>query len=319
VARETKAERRLLNRFLVAVYANPYAMLGLATLFWAGNVIASRLAVGHVSPMALTTLRWAGVLILLPLLLRGLRPGDLAVLRARAGYVLTMGALGFTTFNAAYYLAAHFTTAVNIGIIQGSIPGLVFLLAYFVRGTPARARQIGGMMATLLGVAVVATRGDIAAVLALSFNVGDLLMLGACLVYAVYTVRLPDRPVVGGLSFFAGLAVAAFVTSLPLLGTEIAAGLFLAPTPFGWAVVAYCAIFPSVLSQIFFIRGVELVGPGRAGLFVNLVPVFAAVLAVAILGERFHTYHGVALALVLGGLLFAEHARTRTGPPPAAG
>jgi drug/metabolite transporter (DMT)-like permease len=130
--------------------------------------------------------------------------------------------------------------------------------------------------------------------------------------YEIYTVLLPDRPAVGAMSFFAGLSVAAFLTSLPLLAVEIATGHYTPPTLAGWTAVVYCAIFPSVLSQIFFIRGVQLVGPGRAGVFVNLIPVFASILAVVVLGETFHLFHAVALALVGGGILYAERAGRRT-------
>jgi drug/metabolite transporter (DMT)-like permease len=297
-------------RPLPRLYGNAYLVLSGASLFWAGNVVASRLAVGEVSPMALTAFRWLGVLAILAVIARRSLARDWPVMRERLGYVAVMGTLGFTAFNAFYYVAAHFTSAVNIGIIQGGIPGMVFLLAFLVRGTRARPAQLVGMLATLVGVAVVATKGDLAALAGLAFNFGDLLMVGACAVYAVYTVLLPDRPAVSGLSFFAGLSIAAFLTSLPLLAGEIALGRFQAPTPFGWLAVAYCAVFPSVLSQILFVRGVELIGPGRAGIFVNLIPVFASVLAVGVLGESFHVYHAAALALVIGGILWAERARS---------
>lgn len=301
-----------MTRALTALYGSPYAVLCLANLFWAGNVIVGRLAVGEVSPMGLTTFRWAGVLILLPFIAGASVRRDWPVMRKRLGYVMAMGALGFTSFNALFYIAAHFTTAVSMGILQGAIPGLVFLLAFFVRGTPAGWRQIAGMAATLVGVAVVATQGDLTALAALRFNFGDVLMLGTCLVYALYAVLLPDRPAVAGISFFAGLSVAAFLTSLPLLAIEIATGHFEVPTTAGWLAVAYTTLFPSVLSQVFFIRGVELIGPGRAGVFVNLIPVFASILAVAVLGESFHLYHAVALALVGGGILYAERTGRRS-------
>lgn len=295
-------------RTFTSLYDNAYLVLAAAALFWAGNVIASRIAVGDVSPMVLTTFRWGVALAILLVVARGPVKRDWPLLKGRWGYLAFMGTLGFTAFNAFYYVAAHFTSAVNIGIIQGGIPGLVFLIAYFARGTRAGWAQLFGMGVTLVGVAVVATRGDVAAIATLGFNLGDILMLGACLAYAIYTVFLPDRPKVNGLTFFAGLAVTGFLSSLPLLAAEVALGAFQAPTAVGWATVAYCGVFPSVLSQIFFVRGVELIGPGRAGLFVNLIPVFAAVLAVGILGEPFHAYHGVALALVLGGILTAERA-----------
>ena len=94
-----------------------------------------------------------------------------------------------------------------------------------------------------------------------------------------------------GLVFFAAMAGVAFLTSLPLLAVEIAQGTVQWPTAKGWLVLLYVGLFPSLLSQIFFMRGVELIGPARAGLFVNLVPVFGALLAVLLLGEPFALYH----------------------------
>ncbi|PKR89261.1 EamA family transporter [Pleomorphomonas diazotrophica] len=291
------------------LYGRPYLLLVLSPLFWAGNAVASRLAVGEVSPMALTTFRWSGVLLLLALFAMKPIMADWPVMKGRLPYMLAMGALGFTFFNAFFYIAAHFTSAVNIGIIQGALPGLVFVFAYLIAGTRAGSGQLAGMATTLVGVGVIAVKGDLSTLASLDFNAGDLMMLGACVVYALYTVLLPRRPKIAGLSFFAGLSVAAFLTSLPFLAAEIAMGQYVAPTPFGWAVVAYCAVFPSVVSQVFFVRGVELVGPGRAGVFINLIPVFGSLLAVLVLGESFRPYHALALALVLGGIFWAEWSK----------
>jgi len=297
--------------FWSRLYGRPYLLLTLSPLFWAGNTVASRLAVGEVSPMALTTYRWSGVLLLLVLFAHKPIVADWAVMKGRLPYMLAMGALGFTSFNAFFYIAAHFTSAVNIGIIQGALPGLVFVFAYLIAGTRAGSGQLAGMTTTLVGVGVIAVKGDASTLASLDLNAGDLMMLGACVVYALYTVLLPRRPKIAGISFFAGLSVAAFLTSLPFLAAEIAIGQYVAPTPFGWLVVAYCAVFPSVISQIFFVRGVELVGPGRAGVFINLIPVFASVLAVLVLGESFQPYHALALALVLGGIFWAEWSKRR--------
>jgi drug/metabolite transporter (DMT)-like permease len=131
-------------------------------------------------------------------------------------------------------------------------------------------------------------------------------MIVACVAYAIYTVALRRRPAVPGLVFFSAMAAVAFLLSLPLLAAEIVAGDVVWPDAQGFAILAYVTLFPSLLSQLFFMRGVELIGPGRAGLFVNLVPVFGAILAVGLLGEPFRPYHALGLALVLGGIWLAE-------------
>jgi drug/metabolite transporter (DMT)-like permease len=128
----------------------------------------------------------------------------------------------------------------------------------------------------------------------------------ACLLYAGYAVALRNRPAVSPLSVFAVLACVALISSFPLLAFEIITGEVQWPTAQGWVVVALVALLPSFIAQIFFIQGVGLIGPGRAGLFINLVPVFSAVLAVLILNENFQWFHGMALVLVLGGIAVAE-------------
>jgi drug/metabolite transporter (DMT)-like permease len=276
---------------------------------WAGNAIASRLAVGEVSPMALVTLRWVVVVVIVGFAVRRTFVAEWPSLRPRWRSVALMGALGYTAFNALFYAAAHHTTAVNITILQGAIPIVVLVGALLAFGTRIRPLQAVGAAVTLLGVATVAARGDPRTLAGLSFNIGDLWMIAASIFYAGYTLGLRARPPVSGLVFFAAMAGAAVVTSLPLLAYEAATGTLQWPTPKGWAVLAYVSLGPSLLSQIFFMRGVELIGPGRAGLFANLVPIFGAFGAATLLGEAFAPYHAVALCLVLGGIWLAERRK----------
>jgi len=292
-----------------AIFGNAYVLLTLTTLSWGGNAVASRLAVGDISPMALTTCRWLGVAILILMFARGRVAADWPELRKRLPYLLMLGAVGFTMFNTLMYTAAHTTGAINIGIIQGSIPVFVLIGAYLAYRTPVSLVQGLGVATTIGGVALVAFQGDVARLQTLTFNLGDLLITIACLLYAGYTVALRRRPPVSGIAMFSVMAFAALVTSLPLLTAEIALGDFFWPTAKGWAIVGFVVIFPSFVAQIFFLRSVDLIGPGRAGVFVNLVPIFASALSVLILGEEFQVFHGAALVLVLGGIWLAERGK----------
>ena len=284
----------------------PYLVLLLTAVFWAGNAIAGRLAVGEISPMVLTCLRWVIVVAVLVPIFGSQILSERPVLGSRWRSILLMGVFGFTAFNALFYLAAHHTSAVSLTILQGSIPVLVLLGTVLFFRTRVRPLQVVGMGVTLVGVVAVAAKGDLTVLRTLALNIGDVWMLAACVFYAGYTLGLRDRPAVPGFVFFTTMAVVAFLTSLPLLAMEIIQGAVQWPTPRGWAVLLYVGLFPSLLSQIFFMRGVELIGPGRAGLFVNLVPVFGALLAVVILGEPVALYHAVGLVLVLGGIALAE-------------
>ncbi len=227
-----------------------------------------------------------------------------------------MGALGYTAFNALFYVAAHRTSALNLSIIQGGIPALVLLGARAALGVRFTPLQALGALVTMAGVATIAAEGDLAKLLALAFNSGDAVMLIAVALYAGYTVGLRERPPVSGLSLLAGMALAAFVTSLPPMLWEIASGGFVWPTAAGLLTPVYVALGPAFASQMFYMRGVELIGPGRAGVFVNLVPVFGAIMAVVLLGEPFEAYHVVALILVVGGIAIAQKGAVRKSPSP---
>ncbi len=286
-----------------------YLFLTCTTLFWGCNAVFSRLAVGEVSPLTLVTLRWVCVLSLVLIFARKDVKRDWPKLKPRLGYFMIMGATGFTGFNALFYVAAHYTTALNIGIIQGAMPVIVFLGSFILFRTPVTLSQMLGVAVTLVGVAVVTSAGSLDALLSLAFNEGDILVLIAAIIYGVYTVALRFKPDVSALSFFAVLAFAAFLTCLPLLAYEIYSGQAQMPTQTGWILILAIAILPSFLAQLLFINGVTLIGPGRAGIFINLVPIFAAIMAVLFLSESFEIYHGAALLLVLGGIWLAERGK----------
>ena len=281
-------------------------MLTLCALFWAGNTVAGRLAIGQITPFTLVLMRWVLVICVLWPLYGAQVRAHWAEIWPKRWRVLTMATLGFTGFNALFYVGAQYTTAINIGILQGSIPVFVLMGAFAAHGTRPTLLQLVGVAITALGVVVVATHGQPMALLELALNKGDIAMLLACILYAFFTVALRDRPQMPGAAFFTLLAVIAAITSLPLVAFEALTTGLMMPTLQGWLVTLWVAIFPSCLSQLLYLRGVDLIGPSRAGVFVNLVPVFAAVLAVVLINEPFATYHAVALGLVIGGIWVAQ-------------
>ena len=295
-----------LRRAVDALYASPPLLLVLTMLFWAGNAIAGQLAKGEVSPLQLVLFRWIGVTAIMWPLFGRQALAQWHVARPRIGRVILMAIFGFTGFNVLFYLASLETSGVNIGILQGSIPVMVLLGAFIAHGTRVTALQALGVTVTLVGVVLVATRGVPWQALAIGLNRGDLLMLLACLLYAVYAVLLVGRPAMPGAVFFTLMAPIATITAIPPAIVEAMAPDYTMPSLDGWLIILYVAIFPSCLAQLFFLRGVDLIGPGRAGVYNNLVPVFAAVLAVALLGQAFNWYHGLALVLVIGGIFIAQ-------------
>ncbi len=283
-----------------------YVLMIFTTSCWGANVILGKVAVGEISPMLLVTLRWLVVLILLVLFARKHLLRDWPVLRNHLVFVGLMGSAGFTGFNALFYTAAHSTSAINIGILQGAIPVFVLLGTFTLYRSRITRLQACGVAVTLIGVIIVASGGDLAQLQSLSVNPGDLFMLLACFFYAAYSIGLSRRPAVSALGLFTALAFVAFISSLPLLAIEVSNIGFKAPGLTGWIVVALVALLPSLVAQISFIHSVSLIGPARAGVFINLVPVFASIMAVFYLQESFEYFQAVALALVLGGIWLSE-------------
>jgi drug/metabolite transporter (DMT)-like permease len=308
-----------LPRFAAGGAVEAYLLLTFTMACWGANAVASRLLVGEASPMVITWLRW----LIVTLLVLSLAGRSLVASRHELGrhwlQITLMAASGFTIFNALFYISAHYTTAVNIAILQGAIPVFVFVGAAAFFGTRLALLQIVGIAATLIGVAVVATAGHILSLAAFRFNRGDALMLIACVLYAGYTLALRNRPRVPALAFFTALSFVALLTSTPLLGYEMVSGTALWPSAKGWLVLAFTAIFPSLFGQLAYMRGVRLIGPGRAGLFTNLVPIFGALFGVAVLSEPFAFFHLTGLMLVTGGILVAEAAGRRREASAAAG
>lgn len=290
-----------------------YFYLCITSLFWGGNSVAGKMAVGHVSPMMLTTLRWLIALAVILVLMTPQIRRDWEKIRQHWLQLLAYGAVGFTLFNAFLYSAVKYTSAINAVILQAGIPMLIFLFNFALFRTQASIAQVIGFTVTLIGVLTTAAHGDLASLLRLQFNFGDALMILACIVYAVYTVALRWRPAIHWQSFIAVPAFGALISSVPLLAWEFESGNAIMPDATGWAIVLYAAIFPSLMSQVLYVRGVEMIGSNRAGLFINAIPVFGTLLSVLLVGETFQLFHLAAMLLVLGGIAIAERGRPK--PP----
>ncbi len=294
-----------------AYHLRAYLLLIVTTLCWGLNAIFGKLAINEISPMQLVTFRWLGVVILLTIFARKHIVRDWPILRRHLPFLCFMGSCGFTAFNALFYVAAHHTSAINIGILQGSIPIYVLLGSWLAWRHQITRVQVLGCFTTMLGVIIVASGGDWNELQSLSVNRGDLFMLIACLLYAAYSIGLSRRPNVSALGLFAIMATVAWLVSIPLVAIETYQLGWQMPTLTGWTIALLTTLLPSLVAQTFFIKSVALIGPGRAGVFVNLVPVFASIMAVVFLHETFQAHHAFSLILVLGGIGLSEMGRVK--------
>ena len=300
----------MIRSLVDGLYARPYHLLTLAAIFWACNAIAGQLARGEITAMQHVLVRWIfGAGIMWAIYGRQVI-AHWAVARASMKRIVVMTVFGFTGFNILFYLASFNTSGVNIGILQGSVPVFVILFGLILHRTLISPLQTLGVMGTILGVIVVATQGTPRLALGMDFNDGDLIMLAACASYAFYAILLKHRPDMPGAVLFTLMSGIALVASVPPVLVEMALADegYAAPTTFGVLLTLFVAVFPGILAQQFFLRGVDLIGPQRAGIFTNLVPVFASALAVVVLGQVFALYHALALVLVLGGIWLAQRS-----------
>ena len=295
-----------LEKYGVNASIQAYCLLILTTLCWGLNAVFARMTAGEISPMLLVSIRWLGTLVLLVLFARRTILEGLPTIRLHIGYTFLMGLVGLGGFGTLIYYSAYYTTAVNIGIIQGAMPAIVLVGSCWFFRTSVNLVQIVGIVVTMLGVVFVSISGELENMMSLSFNNGDLMMLIAVVFYGAYTVGLRRKHNLSSMVLFASVVGWAFISTLPLTIYEFASGRTVWPDENVWIIVGLIVLLPSFLSQICFIASVKLIGPARSGVFVNLVPVFASVLAVQLLGETFELYHGISLLLVLSGIYIFE-------------
>jgi drug/metabolite transporter (DMT)-like permease len=289
----------------------PYLLLILTTLFWSGNFVLSRGMHEEIPPLALSFWRWSlALLILLPLSWRHLL-NQRALIRTCRTYIVMQGLLGITGFNTLIYLAVQTTTAVNAVLVNSCIPVLIALCSLLIYREPLRGRQWLGIFLSLAGVSLIIAGGNLALLVKLQVNRGDLLVLAAAVIWALYSTNLKRYPKgLHPLAYQCAIVIVGLVGILPFYLLEIALGHGLSINQALSATIAtlvYVAVFPSVLAFIFWNRAVRDIGANRAGTFIHLMPVFSSILAVLFLGEQIELYHLQGIALVFSGIFMATY------------
>lgn len=281
----------------------PYLLLTLTALFWAGNIVIGRAIADQLPPVLLASVRWSGAcLLMLPFAWPHLKR-DAAAIRAGWKSLLALSLTGIAVYHVLSYYALGKTQAINALLIQSAGPLFVALWAMILYGTRLSAAQAFGIALSLTGVLTIVLRGDPATLASVDLNIGDVVFLLAILIFGLYSAL--KRPPMHQLSLLTVIAALAALLLLPLLTVELVIGPRIVLTPGGIASLAYIVTFPSAVAYLFFNRGVELIGPNRAAPFFHLQPVFGSVLAITFLGESFRFYHAIGYALVLAGVFVA--------------
>ncbi len=281
----------------------PYLCLVGAPLFWSGNMIFGRVLARAVPPFTLSLVRWVVATLVLGLAVR-LAEGRIAwPARAARGPVAVMAATSVATFTPLVYMSLHFVGSVEASLIQSSTPVFALLIARLTAGEGLTWGKGLGSLLTILGVAVIVSHGEPARLLALHWDVGDLIMLLAALLWAISTVAA--RHVAARETPLSATFHSAWLGLLPLVPAaawELAKGASVHFTPLAVTGVAYISIFPSALAFLAWNYGVGRIGAGRAAVFNNLLPLFTAAWAVLLLGEPLSWAQVIGGVLILGGV-----------------
>jgi drug/metabolite transporter (DMT)-like permease len=289
----------------------PYLLLSITALCWAGNAVVGRLAAGHIPPVTLSFLRWtAAFLIILPFAWKHLLR-DWSAIRGRLGTMIVLSVTGIGAFNTLQYWALEHTQALNTLLLQSAGPLFVAVWSLILLGIRLTLAQAGGIVLSLTGVIVILLRGDFGALGSIEFNAGDIIFTVALVIFGFYSVLTLKRPNIHGLSFVGFTFGCGAASLIPLLIWELLSRPLMQLDLPNLLMLFYVAVFPSTLAYLCFNRGVQLIGANRAAPFFHLIPVLGSAMAMVFLGERPQLFHVVGFALVLTGVFVASRQPAR--------
>jgi drug/metabolite transporter (DMT)-like permease len=288
-----------------SLFKNPYFLLVLTALFWASNMVLGR-ALGHdIPPFTMALCRWlVAALFIIPQSL-----GDLKQYREQLvshwKILFTLGILGIGGYNTFAYLGLQTTTATNGALLNSFIPIATILLSWLLLKKNLSIGEYLGIVISFIGVITIVIKGNLTGITQIQVNIGDFWVIVAVIDWALYTVLLHYRPKT--------------ITPQLLLSAMVIIGIVTLIAPVYWEInhlnhplhfspntiigLIYMGIFPGYLSYVFYNRGVAEIGPGKASLFIHLMPVFGTLLAFVFLHESVHLYHALGIILIMAGIV----------------
>jgi drug/metabolite transporter (DMT)-like permease len=284
----------------------PYLLLCITALCWAGNAIVGRLAAGHIPPVTLSFLRWSfAFLLILPFAWKHM-VRDWDAIRSRLGIMIVLSITGIGAFNTLQYWALEHTQALNTLLLQSAAPLIVAVWSLLLLGIRLTLAQAFGVLLSLSGVLVILLHGDLTRLSSIDFNKGDLIFTVALIIFALYSVLSLKRPNIHGLSFVGFTFGCGAACLIPFFVWELLSRPLMQLDTANVLTLFYVAVFPSTLAYLCFNRGVQLIGANRAAPFFHVVPVFGTVMSIVFLGEHPQAFHFIGFALVLTGVFVAS-------------
>ena len=285
-----------------------YTLLVLASLCWSGNFIVGKFAtLFEIPPLTLNTFRWISVwLILIPFTFKEIYK-NLAYIKKNLLAIAFMGVITISTFNSVVYFALNYTQVINAVLVLAIIPAVTIVLSSLMKVEKSNIFQIFGLILSIIGVGSIISNGDVQRIVSLSFNNGDLWMLVCVLSWALYSTLLKKNKFkLSQFSLIQIMVSVGVIFLIPQYFYEQSIGLELNFNKAFFLILFYVVVFPAIVAYYCWQKGVEIIGPNRATMFIQLMPLFSAVMAIIIFKEKFELYHFVGATFIVSGIYLSN-------------
>ena len=285
-----------------------YLLLSLSVLFWAGNFIVGKFAtLFEIPPLSLNVFRWLSVwLILMPFTYKEILK-NLPNIKKNWLMISFMGLITISTFNSVVYFALNHTQVINAVLVLAAIPAATIIFSSLMNIEKTNILQLIGLLLSVIGIGSIISSGDIGKIISLNFNKGDVWMLVCVITWALYSTLLKKNKFKFSQFTLIQLMVSAGLLFLiPQLFYEKSIGLNVNFNKAFFIILFYVVVFPAIAAYYCWQKGVEIIGPNRASMFIQLMPLFSAAMAIIIFKEKFELYHFVGAACIISGIYLSN-------------
>ena len=285
-----------------------YLLLTLSVLFWAGNFIVGKFAtLFEIPPLTLNVLRWLSVwIILMPFTYKEIY-NNLPYIKKNWFVISFMGLITISTFNSVVYFALNHTQVINAVLVLAAIPAATIIFSSIMNIEKTNIFQLLGLFLSILGIGAIISNGDIQKIVSLNFNKGDVWMLVCVITWALYSTLLKKNKFsFSQFTLIQLMVTAGLIFLIPQLFYEKSIGLEVNFNKAFFIILFYVVIFPAIAAYYCWQKGVEIIGPNRASMFIQLMPLFSAVMAIIIFKEKFELYHFVGATFIVSGIYLSN-------------
>ena len=280
----------------------------LATFCWSGNFIVGKFAtLFEIPPLTLNVFRWISVwFILIPFTYKEIFK-NLYYIKKNWLVISFMGVITISTFNSVVYFALNYTQVINAVLMLSAIPAATIVLSSLMKIEKTNIFQLIGLLVSIVGIGSIISNGDFQKIISLDFNKGDIWMLVCVITWSLYSTLLKKNKFKFSQFTLIQLMVSVGILFLiPQFFYEKSIGLELNLDKNFFLILTYVAIFPAIAAYYFWQKGIELIGPNRASMFIQLMPLFSAIMAIIIFKEKFEMYHFVGAFFILSGIYLSN-------------